>query len=74
MFWSVFGAVGELDQAAVEEVCGGNFVQLRKSYFLLTGAEAPLLAKVRNYNWTLRVSVVHLSLLNSLQSVCGLSV
>ncbi|GAA6236457.1 nucleoside diphosphate-linked moiety X motif 13 [Lates japonicus] len=37
--------VGELDQAAVEEECGGNFVELRKSYFLLTGAEAPLLAK-----------------------------
>ncbi|XP_039990298.1 nucleoside diphosphate-linked moiety X motif 13 [Xiphias gladius] len=37
--------VGELDQAAVEEECEGNFVDLRKSFFLLTGAEAPLVAK-----------------------------
>ncbi|XP_044193591.1 nucleoside diphosphate-linked moiety X motif 13 isoform X3 [Thunnus albacares] len=37
--------VGELDQAAVEEVCEGNFIDLRKAFFLLTGAEAPLVAK-----------------------------
>ncbi|XP_049915236.1 nucleoside diphosphate-linked moiety X motif 13 isoform X1 [Epinephelus moara] len=37
--------VGELDQAAVEEECGGNFIDLRKAFFLLTGAEAPLVAK-----------------------------
>ncbi|XP_026207984.1 nucleoside diphosphate-linked moiety X motif 13 isoform X2 [Anabas testudineus] len=37
--------VGELDQVAVEEQCEGNFMDLRKSLFLLTGAEAHLLAK-----------------------------
>ncbi|XP_044035848.1 nucleoside diphosphate-linked moiety X motif 13 isoform X2 [Siniperca chuatsi] len=37
--------VGELDQAAVEEVCEGNFIDLRKAFFLLTGAEVPLVAK-----------------------------
>nr|XP_019964700.1 PREDICTED: nucleoside diphosphate-linked moiety X motif 13 [Paralichthys olivaceus]XP_019964701.1 PREDICTED: nucleoside diphosphate-linked moiety X motif 13 [Paralichthys olivaceus] len=37
--------VGELDQAAVEEECEGNFVELRKSFFLLTGSEVPLVAK-----------------------------
>lgn len=37
--------VGDLDQAAVEEVCEGNFIDLRKAFFLLTGAEAPLVAK-----------------------------
>ncbi|KAF0025975.1 hypothetical protein F2P81_022856 [Scophthalmus maximus] len=37
--------LGELDQAAVEEECEGNFVDLRKSFFLLTGAEAPLVSK-----------------------------
>lgn len=34
----------------IEEKCKGNFLDLRKSLFLLTGAEAPLLAKVQNYN------------------------
>ncbi|XP_035529165.1 nucleoside diphosphate-linked moiety X motif 13 [Morone saxatilis] len=37
--------VGDLDQAAVEEVCEGKFIDLRKSFFLLTGPEAPLVAK-----------------------------
>ncbi|KAM7374586.1 hypothetical protein PAMP_007233 [Pampus punctatissimus] len=37
--------VGDLDQAAVEAVCEGNFIDLRKAFFLLTGAEAPLVAK-----------------------------
>ncbi|XP_059181197.1 nucleoside diphosphate-linked moiety X motif 13 [Centropristis striata] len=37
--------VGELDQAAVEELCGGTFIDLRKAFFLLQGAEAPLVAK-----------------------------
>ncbi|XP_047464250.1 nucleoside diphosphate-linked moiety X motif 13 [Mugil cephalus] len=37
--------VGELDQAAVEEECEGTFVDLRKAFFLLAGAEAPLVAK-----------------------------
>ncbi|XP_022598164.1 nucleoside diphosphate-linked moiety X motif 13 [Seriola dumerili] len=37
--------VGELDQEAVEEECEGNFVDLRKSFFLLSGAEAPLVAQ-----------------------------
>ncbi|CAJ1081301.1 nucleoside diphosphate-linked moiety X motif 13 isoform X2 [Xyrichtys novacula] len=37
--------VGELDQAAVEEECQGKFVDLRKSFFLLRRAEAPLVAK-----------------------------
>ncbi|XP_075934417.1 NAD(P)H pyrophosphatase NUDT13, mitochondrial isoform X1 [Anarhichas minor] len=38
--------VGELDQASVEELCGGTFINLRKAFFLLMGAEAPLVAKV----------------------------
>ncbi|XP_034427466.1 nucleoside diphosphate-linked moiety X motif 13 isoform X1 [Hippoglossus hippoglossus] len=37
--------VGELDQAAVEDECEGNFVELRKSFFLLTAAEVPIVAK-----------------------------
>lgn len=37
--------VGDLDQAAVQEVCEGNFIELKKAFFLLTGAEAPLVAK-----------------------------
>ncbi|KAM9837344.1 NAD(P)H pyrophosphatase NUDT13, mitochondrial [Aulostomus maculatus] len=37
--------VGQLDQASVEDTCGGNFVDLRKSFFLLGGVEAPLVAK-----------------------------
>ncbi|KAM7398269.1 hypothetical protein PAMA_006260 [Pampus argenteus] len=37
--------VGDLDQAAVEAVCEGKFIDLRKAFFLLTGAEAPLVAK-----------------------------
>ncbi|CAL8302506.1 unnamed protein product [Lota lota] len=37
--------VGELDQGAVEEVCGGNFVDLRKAFFILRGEEAPLVAR-----------------------------
>ncbi|XP_029383397.1 NAD(P)H pyrophosphatase NUDT13, mitochondrial isoform X2 [Echeneis naucrates] len=37
--------VGKLDQAAVEKECGGNFVNLKKSFFLLTEADAPLVAK-----------------------------
>lgn len=46
------GIVGELDQVAVEEECEGNFIDLRKSFFHVAGAEAPLLAKVRNYACT----------------------
>lgn len=42
----VFRVAGELDQAAVEEMCEGNFIDLRKAFFLLSGAEAPLVAKV----------------------------
>lgn len=41
---------GELDQAALEEECQGNFMELRKSFFLLSGAEVPLVAKVRSCN------------------------
>ncbi|XP_042371980.1 NAD(P)H pyrophosphatase NUDT13, mitochondrial-like [Plectropomus leopardus] len=37
--------VGVLDQAAVEEESGGTFIDLRKAFFLLTGAAAPLVAK-----------------------------
>ncbi|XP_028990220.1 nucleoside diphosphate-linked moiety X motif 13 isoform X3 [Betta splendens] len=37
--------VGELDQVSVEEACEGKFLDLRKSLFLLTTAEAPILAK-----------------------------
>lgn len=61
MCWSVFGAVGDLDQAAVEEVCEGNFIELRKSFFLVTGSEAPLLAKVGNYNCTVCTAGLSLS-------------
>ncbi|XP_077958836.1 NAD(P)H pyrophosphatase NUDT13, mitochondrial isoform X2 [Gasterosteus aculeatus] len=39
--------VGELHQAAVEEECGGKFISLKKAFFLLTGPEAPLVAKGR---------------------------
>ncbi|XP_054860654.1 nucleoside diphosphate-linked moiety X motif 13 isoform X3 [Amphiprion ocellaris] len=42
---SALTASGQLDQAAVEEQCGGTFVDLRKAFFLLKGAEAPLVAK-----------------------------
>ncbi|KAI1886946.1 hypothetical protein AGOR_G00201000 [Albula goreensis] len=37
--------VGSLEQAAVEEMCGGVFIDLRKAFFLLKGPEAPLVAK-----------------------------
>ncbi|XP_029954032.1 nucleoside diphosphate-linked moiety X motif 13-like [Salarias fasciatus] len=37
--------VGELDQAAVEAECRGVFMDLRKSFFLLDGTAAPLVAK-----------------------------
>ncbi|KAM4624638.1 NAD(P)H pyrophosphatase NUDT13, mitochondrial isoform 1-T2 [Polymixia lowei] len=37
--------VGELDQGTVEEVCEGTFVDLRKAFFVLRGAEAPLVAR-----------------------------
>ncbi|XP_058477740.1 nucleoside diphosphate-linked moiety X motif 13 isoform X1 [Solea solea] len=37
--------LGELDQAAVEGECDANFFDLRKSFFLLTGAEVPLVTK-----------------------------
>lgn len=46
----LLGAAGALDQASVEEACEGKFIELRKSFFLLTGSEAPLLAKVGSYN------------------------
>ncbi|XP_010753023.2 NAD(P)H pyrophosphatase NUDT13, mitochondrial isoform X2 [Larimichthys crocea] len=39
--------VGVLDQAAVEDICDGTFIDLRKSFFLLTGLEAPLVAKAQ---------------------------
>ncbi|XP_061562208.1 nucleoside diphosphate-linked moiety X motif 13 isoform X2 [Phycodurus eques] len=37
--------VGQLDRASVEKLCDGTFVDLKKSFFLLSGAEAPLVAK-----------------------------
>ncbi|XP_046888102.1 nucleoside diphosphate-linked moiety X motif 13 [Hypomesus transpacificus] len=37
--------VGELEQGAVEEQCGGRFIDLRKAFFLLHGPEAPLVAR-----------------------------
>ncbi|XP_054622949.1 nucleoside diphosphate-linked moiety X motif 13 isoform X2 [Dunckerocampus dactyliophorus] len=37
--------VGQLDRAAVENLCEGTFVDLNKAFFLLSGAEAPLVAK-----------------------------
>ncbi|XP_036377098.1 nucleoside diphosphate-linked moiety X motif 13 [Megalops cyprinoides] len=37
--------VGSLEQAAVEELCGGVFIDLRKAFFLLKGPEAPLVSK-----------------------------
>ncbi|XP_070847304.1 NAD(P)H pyrophosphatase NUDT13, mitochondrial [Chaetodon trifascialis] len=39
--------VGDLDQAAVEAVCEGQFVDMRKAFFLLVGSEAPLVAKAQ---------------------------
>ncbi|XP_054622950.1 nucleoside diphosphate-linked moiety X motif 13 isoform X3 [Dunckerocampus dactyliophorus] len=36
---------GQLDRAAVENLCEGTFVDLNKAFFLLSGAEAPLVAK-----------------------------
>ncbi|XP_075996213.1 NAD(P)H pyrophosphatase NUDT13, mitochondrial isoform X2 [Genypterus blacodes] len=39
--------VGALQQAAVEGACEGTFTDLRKSFFLLSAAEAPLVAKGR---------------------------
>lgn len=39
--------LGELDQDAVEEECRGKFMDLRKAFFLLQGAEAPLVAKAQ---------------------------
>ncbi|XP_012731714.2 nucleoside diphosphate-linked moiety X motif 13 [Fundulus heteroclitus] len=39
--------VGELDPAAVAEECKGTFMELRKAFFLLAGAEAPLVAKAQ---------------------------
>ena len=44
---------GELNQRAVEEECGGNFVDLRKAFFTLTGEEAPLVARVGHATWWL---------------------
>ncbi|KAJ8365595.1 hypothetical protein SKAU_G00144260 [Synaphobranchus kaupii] len=37
--------VGSLEKAAVEEMCGGVFIDLRKAFFLLKGPEAPLVTK-----------------------------
>ncbi|XP_077359058.1 NAD(P)H pyrophosphatase NUDT13, mitochondrial [Festucalex cinctus] len=37
--------VGHLDRASVENVCQGKFVDVKKSFLLLSGAEAPLVAK-----------------------------
>ncbi|KAM6897542.1 NAD(P)H pyrophosphatase NUDT13, mitochondrial [Xenentodon cancila] len=39
--------VGEVDQAAVAEECGGTFMDLRKAFFLLTDAESSLVAKAQ---------------------------
>ncbi|KAM4715795.1 NAD(P)H pyrophosphatase NUDT13, mitochondrial isoform 2-T4 [Anableps anableps] len=39
--------VGELDPAAIAKDCKGAFVDLRKAFFLLEGAEAPLVAKAQ---------------------------
>ncbi|XP_068610588.1 NAD(P)H pyrophosphatase NUDT13, mitochondrial [Brachionichthys hirsutus] len=39
--------VGELDQEAVEEVCKGNVIDLKKGFFLLASSEAPLVAKAQ---------------------------
>lgn len=39
--------VGDLDRVAIEDECWGKFVDLRKSFFLLTGPEAPLVAKAQ---------------------------
>ncbi|XP_039645189.1 nucleoside diphosphate-linked moiety X motif 13 isoform X1 [Perca fluviatilis] len=37
--------IGEVDQVVLEEACGGTFIDLKKSFFLLPAAEAPLVAK-----------------------------
>lgn len=47
-FWRFWLGSGDLDQGAVAEQCGGTFMDLRKAFFLLTAAESPLVAKVRN--------------------------
>ncbi|XP_014329632.1 nucleoside diphosphate-linked moiety X motif 13 isoform X2 [Xiphophorus maculatus] len=39
--------VGELDPAAIAQNCKGTFMDLRKAFFLLEGAEAPLVAKAQ---------------------------
>ncbi|XP_011471794.1 nucleoside diphosphate-linked moiety X motif 13 isoform X1 [Oryzias latipes] len=39
--------VGHLDQAAVAEFCAGTFIDLRKSFFLLPGPAAQLVAKAQ---------------------------
>lgn len=46
MFWTLCAGAGDLDQVAVEEACEGNFVDLKKGFFVLRRSEAPLLAKV----------------------------
>ncbi|XP_057681311.1 nucleoside diphosphate-linked moiety X motif 13 isoform X2 [Corythoichthys intestinalis] len=39
--------LGRLDPTSAEKVCQGTFVDLKKSFFLLSEAEAPLVAKGR---------------------------
>lgn len=39
--------VGELDPAVIAKDCGGIFMDLRKAFFLLEGAQAPLVAKAQ---------------------------
>uniref|UniRef100_A0A3Q3WC01 NADH pyrophosphatase-like N-terminal domain-containing protein n=1 Tax=Mola mola TaxID=94237 RepID=A0A3Q3WC01_MOLML len=39
--------VGDLNASVLTEACEGKFIELRKSFFLLTGSEAPLLAKAQ---------------------------
>lgn len=44
--WRSFLTVGDLDRSALEQECGGMFVDLRKAFFMIPGQESPLAAKV----------------------------
>lgn len=37
---------GDLDRSALEQQCGGVFVDLTKAFFMLSGPEAPIVTKV----------------------------
>ncbi|XP_051530507.1 nucleoside diphosphate-linked moiety X motif 13 isoform X1 [Myxocyprinus asiaticus] len=37
--------MGDIDHSVLEQQCGGVFVNLRKAFFMLSGSDAPLVAK-----------------------------